>query len=90
MLGLLIAGVASSLIDVGFLTLRQRRTDPAWFGRVLSVSISLNVAGFPLGSALARMLIAHSVSATLLAACALVMISAINSVSADAASRPHG
>ncbi|HEY1710554.1 MAG TPA: MFS transporter [Rhizomicrobium sp.] len=67
-LGLLIAGAASGPVDVGVLTLRQRRTDPGQLGRVLSVSMSLNIAGFPLGSALAGILITHSLPATFLLA----------------------
>jgi predicted MFS family arabinose efflux permease len=53
---------------VGLLSLRQRRTDPSQFGRVLSVSMSLNVVGFPLGSALAGVLMTRSLSATFLLA----------------------
>jgi predicted MFS family arabinose efflux permease len=66
--GILIAGAVGGPIDVALLTLRQRRTDPSQFGRVLSVSMSLNVVGFPLGSAFAGMLITHSSSATFLLA----------------------
>jgi MFS family permease len=65
---LLIAGAASGPIDVGLLTLRQRRTDPDKLGRVLSVSMSLNVVGFPIGSALAGALITRSLVATFLVA----------------------
>jgi predicted MFS family arabinose efflux permease len=66
--GLFIAGALGGPIDVGLLSLRQRRTDPSQFGRVLSVSMSLNVVGFPLGSALAGVLMTHSLSATFLLA----------------------
>jgi MFS family permease len=62
--GLVLAGLVAGPIDVGVLTLRQRRTDPAQLGRVMSVSISLNIAGFPVGSALAGALVTHSVVAT--------------------------
>jgi predicted MFS family arabinose efflux permease len=64
----LLAGAAAGPIDVALLTLRQRRTDPNQLGRVLSVSMSLNVLGYPLGSALAGMLIAQSLSAAFLVA----------------------
>jgi MFS family permease len=67
-LGLLLAGVCAGPIDVGLLTLRQRRTHPAQLGRVLSVSISLNVAGFPLGTALGGILITWSLPGAFLAA----------------------
>lgn len=67
-LGLMLTGAATGPIDVGVLTLRQRRTDPAELGRVLSVSMSLNLAGGPLGSALGGLLVVWSLSGTLAAA----------------------
>ncbi len=63
-IGLMLAGIMSGPIDVAVLTLSQRRPDPRQFGRVLSISMSLNVAGFPIGSAIAGMLVAHSLSLT--------------------------
>lgn len=48
--GLGLVGLASGAVNVGLLTLRQRRTDPDWLGRVLAVSISLNLLGLPLGT----------------------------------------
>jgi MFS family permease len=50
--GLVVVGLVSGAVNVGVLTLRQRRTDPAWLGRVIAVSISLNLFGQPVGSAL--------------------------------------
>lgn len=47
---------------MGLLTLRQRRTDPAELGRVLSVSMSLNLAGFPIGTAPAGAMLTWSVT----------------------------
>jgi MFS family permease len=61
-------GCATGPFDVGLFTLRQRRTDPAWFGRAFAVSMSLNSAGNPIGSALAGPLIGVSVSLALWAA----------------------
>ncbi len=58
-------GVASSPFDIGLFTLRQRRTDPAWFGRAFAVSMSLNSVGNPIGSAIAGPLIALSVNTAL-------------------------
>ena len=63
-IGLMLVGAAAGPIDVGVLTLRQRRTDPAELGRVLSVSMSLNMSGGPLGSVLAGLLVTWSLSAT--------------------------
>jgi hypothetical protein len=56
--GLLLVGLMSGPIDVGVLTLRQRRTDPADLGRVPAVSMSLNMAGWPIGTVLGRILVA--------------------------------
>lgn len=75
--GLMLAGLVSGPIDVGLLTLRQRRTDPSQLGRVLSVSISLNMAGFPLGSALAGMLMGHSLALTFILAGLSSLLAAI-------------
>jgi MFS family permease len=63
-LGLMLFGAMAGPIDVGVLTLRQRRTRTDELGRVLSVSMSLNMAGLPLGSALAGVLVTWSMSAT--------------------------
>ena len=62
--GLMLIALAAGPIDVGLLTLRQRRTNPAELGRVLSVSMSLNLAGIPLGSALAGVMLTWSLPAT--------------------------
>lgn len=80
-IGLMLAGVASGPIDVALLTLRQRRTDPRQLGRVLSISMSLNLAGFPLGSAIAGMVITTSLSATFVMAGLASIIAAIATAS---------
>lgn len=61
-LGLALVGLASGPIDVALLTLRQRRTDPNLLGRVLSISMSLNLAGTPIGSAMAGMFVTGSLT----------------------------
>ena len=58
--GVMLAGFAEGPVDVGLLTLRQQRTEPRRLGRVLSISISLNVSGFPIGAALAGWLASTS------------------------------
>jgi predicted MFS family arabinose efflux permease len=80
-IGLMLAGVMSGPIDVALLTLRQRRTDPSQLGRVLSISMSLNLAGFPLGSAIAGMVITTSLSATFVVAGIASVIAAIATAS---------
>ncbi|HZC05045.1 MAG TPA: MFS transporter [Ktedonobacterales bacterium] len=64
-IAMILTGVSSAPIDLGMFALRQRRTDPAWFGRVIAVSMSLNFAGVPIGSALAGPIVDRSVSLAL-------------------------
>lgn len=64
-LAMILTGVSSAPIDLGLFALRQRRTDPAWFGRVIAVSMSLNFAGMPIGSAIAGPIADHSVTLAL-------------------------
>ncbi len=58
-------GLAGGPFDIGLFTLRQRRTDPAWFGRAFAISMSLNSLGNPIGSAVAGPLIVQSLSVAL-------------------------
>lgn len=58
--GLILVGFLEGPIDVGVLSLRQRRTDPAWLGRVLAVSMSFNMSGQPLGSVIGGIVVMHS------------------------------
>lgn len=58
--GLILVGFLEGPVDVGVLSLRQRRTDPAWLGRVLTVSMSFNMSGQPLGSAIGGIVVMHS------------------------------
>ncbi len=57
---MLLLGISSGPVDIGIFALRQRRTDPRWFGRAFAVSMSLNFAGVPLGSALGGGLVERS------------------------------
>ena len=74
--GLILIGAAAGPIDVSALTLRQRRTDPAELGRVLSVSMSLNLSGGPIGSALAGALVGWSLPGTFGAAALAAVLAA--------------
>jgi MFS family permease len=75
--GLMLVGAAAGPIDVGVLTLRQRRTDPAELGRVVAISMSLNFSGGPIGSALAGLLVAWSLSGALSVAAAASLLGAL-------------
>ena len=74
---IVIVGVANGPFDIGLFTLRQRRTDPAWFGRAFAVSMSVNWIGQPIGSALAGPLIGYSLDVALWAAFAICLGSAV-------------
>jgi predicted MFS family arabinose efflux permease len=74
---IVLLGVSAGPFDIGLFTLRQRRTDPAWFGRAFAVSMSLNSAGSPIGSALAGPLIAASLNLALWAAVAATLASLV-------------
>jgi hypothetical protein len=74
---LIIVALVETPFDIAFLTLRQRRTDPARFGRVFAVSVSLNVVGSPIGSAIAGPLISWSLSGALWIAVACTVAAAL-------------
>jgi MFS family permease len=75
--GLALVGLLEGPIDVGVLTLRQRRADPGWLGRILAVSFSLNMAGLPIGSAIGGLIVAYSLSAAFAVAAVTSMMSAL-------------
>lgn len=75
--GLMLVGLFSGLVDVGTLTLRQRRTDPDRLGRVLAISISANLSGLPIGSLVAGLLVTRSLPLTYAAAAAAALLAAI-------------
>jgi MFS family permease len=60
-----VSGLVNGPLDIAMFTLRQRRTDPAWMGRAFTVSMNLNYSGFPIGAALAGMLVAVSIEAAI-------------------------
>ena len=76
-LALVVFAVVETPFDISFLTLRQRRTDPARFGRVFAVSVSLNMVGGPIGSAVAGPLIGWSLNAALWIAVAFTAAAAL-------------
>ncbi len=63
--GMALGGLANGPLDLALFSLRQRRTDPSWFGRAFAVSMSLNFSGIPVGSALSGPLVSSSITLTL-------------------------
>ena len=77
LLAIVIFGAANGPFDIGLFTLRQRRTDPAWFGRAFAVSMSINWVGTPVGSAVAGTLIGWSLNVALWAAVLAALVAAV-------------
>ena len=75
--GLVVIGLLEGPADVALLTLRQRRTEPQWLGRVLTVSMCLNMSGLPLGSVIGGWLVTYSVGFALIAAAMASLIAAV-------------
>jgi len=73
---LLIAGLSNGPFDVAMFSMRQRRTDPAWFGRAFAVSMGLNWAGQPIGSAISGPVIHLGLTVTFLVAAAFMVFAA--------------
>jgi MFS family permease len=67
-------GAANGPLTVAMFSLRQRATDPEWFGRAFAVSMNLNFAGNPIGSAIAGLLLAHSIGGSFLVAAACAVL----------------
>jgi MFS family permease len=72
-----IAGGAESVVNIGLFALRQRRTDPSWFGRAFAVSMSLNFVGVPIGSAISGPLLEHSLVLPLLLGAGISVVSVV-------------
>jgi predicted MFS family arabinose efflux permease len=77
---MIVMGAANGPFDISMFTMRQRRTDPAWFGRAFAVSMSVNYIGSPIGSAFAGPLIGQSLDLALWAAVALALVGALLAV----------
>jgi predicted MFS family arabinose efflux permease len=72
-----VLGAANGPLDIALFTLRQRRTDPAWFGRAFAVSMSVNYIGSPIGSAFGGPLVAWSLNAALWFAVIISLVAAL-------------
>jgi MFS family permease len=77
-LGLVLVGLFAGPVDIAVLSLRQRRTEPGQLGRVMAVSISLNMSGLPVGSALGGMLVGASPSMALIVAAFASVLAALS------------
>jgi MFS family permease len=85
---MVILGITSGPFDIVLFTIRQRRTDPAWLGRAFAVSMALNFAGFPVGSAIGGVVVPISIAAALGAAVLFQVLGAVFSMVAIPAEEP--
>jgi len=69
-----VIGFANGPLTVAMFSLRQRATEPEWFGRAFAVSMNLNFVGSPIGASIAGALLTRSIAFTLLIAalCAVI------------------
>jgi MFS family permease len=72
--GIAIIGAADGPFNICTFSLRQRRTARAWFGRAFAVSMALNFAGVPIGSALSGPVLGFSIPVAIVLA-AFLMVS---------------
>ncbi len=73
-IGMLVIGAGGGPFDVALFSLRQRRTERAWFGRAFAISMSLNYVGTPIGAALGGPLVALSAPLALVLAAAVTLV----------------
>jgi MFS family permease len=74
--GMAFAGVFVGLHDIAMFSLRQRAIEPAWMGRAMSVSMSVNAVGLPVGTALAGPLIQVSLVGAMATAAGVLALAA--------------
>ena len=73
----LLIGAANAVSLVAIFAIRQRRTDPRWCGRAFAVSMSLNMVGQPVGSALSGPLFESSLALPLLLGAAVTLVAVV-------------
>jgi MFS family permease len=74
---LAVTGMANGPMTVTMFTLRQRATDPRWFGRAFAVSMNLNSAGSPLAAAAVGGIAARSVGGAFLFGVGLAVLAGV-------------
>lgn len=72
-----LCGIANGPLVVAMFSLRQRATDPRWFGRAFAVSMNVNYAGYPIGAAIAGVLLTHSIVLAFVFAAGLALLGGV-------------
>jgi MFS family permease len=76
-LAMAVTGAIGGPADVTMFTLRQRRSDPAWFGRAFAVSSSFNFSGYPIGSAIAGAVIGAALAPAIIFGVVVTLFSGV-------------
>ncbi|MGH7058368.1 MAG: MFS transporter, partial [Acetobacteraceae bacterium] len=72
-----IVGLTSAPLTVAMFSLRQRVTDPDWYGRAFAVSMNLNYGLTPAGAAVVGAILSHSISAAFISIAVIAAIAGI-------------
>jgi MFS family permease len=75
--GMVVGGVVVGPHDIAMFSLRQRAIAPLWMGRAMSVSMSVNALGMPIGTALAGPVIAVSLPGAMVLATGFALLAAL-------------
>jgi predicted MFS family arabinose efflux permease len=78
--GVAVLGLGVGPLDVALFSLRQRRTDPAWFGRAFAVSMYLNYSGIPFGSGIGGPLVALSLPLAFTVGAGFALLGAVSTM----------
>jgi MFS family permease len=76
LLSMALTGLLNGPLDIALFTIRQRRVDPAWLGRAIAVSASLNFSGYPIGSAISGALVGRSLELAIVVGVAACFVAA--------------
>ena len=66
LIGLILIGGTQGIVDISLNSLKQRSTEPEWYGRAFSVFGTFISLGGPIGGGIAGLIVAHSLNVALL------------------------
>ncbi|HUY55403.1 MAG TPA: MFS transporter [Candidatus Nanopelagicaceae bacterium] len=82
-----LVGIGLGPLDVALFSLRQRAVDPAWYGRAIAVSMTLNASGGAIGGGLGGVVSQASPKAALLISGLFTVVAAAAAMTIPAAGR---
>ncbi|MGH7058367.1 MAG: hypothetical protein ACREFZ_10950, partial [Acetobacteraceae bacterium] len=72
-----VVGATNGPLSVAMFSMRQRVTDPIWFGRAFAISMTINGFGNPIGAAIAGLIATHSLVIALGFGALLALVSVV-------------